>query len=356
MNTIPDPLEVGARVAELIATGRRVSTYKLAVLSALVQHCLEHPTAPDAPLRVPIEDLADRVVDLYWPQVRTFSEVGVLRQNEQSGRSLPDVVRELRTAAEAAGLTTPAQLRATEPALHTRHRRAIAQTLARQPLFALQRTGTSAPGAPFLYDDTWLHKKTTVAELDAHGWSIDLHPGVATALARTAGLLQPVLQQWWVADVQRMNAAELDAPDLHGFLFGAARSAVARLAPALADLQDGRCFYCAGTLRTGTHVDHVLPWSRVALDGVVNLVAADARCNLAKSATLPAVDHVVRALARPDGDLHAVAGPLRWPLERERVAGVAVGLYGTSPVGTPLWRAPGVFDLLDPTDAARVAA
>ncbi|WP_432536167.1 hypothetical protein [Kineococcus arenarius] len=167
MNTIPDPLEVGARVAELIATGRRVSTYELAVLSALVQHCLEHPTAPDAPLRVPIEDLADRVVDLHWPQGRTSSEVGVLRQNEQSGRSLPDVVRELRTAAEAAELTTPAQLRATEPALHARHRRAIAHTLARQPLFALQRTGTSAPGAPSLYDDTWLREKTTVAELDA---------------------------------------------------------------------------------------------------------------------------------------------------------------------------------------------
>ncbi|MCI2237038.1 HNH endonuclease [Paenibacillus sp. TRM 82003] len=356
MSTIPEPLEVGARVAELLATGRRVSTYKLAVLSALLQHCLEHPTAPVAPLRVPIGDLADRVVDLYWPQVRPFSRVGVLRQNEQAGRSLPDVVRGLRTDAEAAGLATPAQLRAADPGRWSRRRRAVAQTLAQQPLFALQRTGTSAPGTPFLYDDTWLHKKITVAELEAHGWAVELRPGVATALARVAGLLQPVLQQWWVVDVQRMNAAELDAPDLHGFLFGAARTAVARLAPALTDLQAGRCFYCHGPLRAGTHVDHVLPWARVAIDGVANLVAADARCNLAKSATLPAVDHVTRALARDDTDLRAVAASLRWPLERERVTGAAVGLYSASPAGTPLWRAPGVFDPLRPGDSDRFAA
>jgi len=60
----PDPLEVGARVADLLATGRRVSTYKLAALSALLQHCLEHPTGGEGALRVPIGDLADRVVDL----------------------------------------------------------------------------------------------------------------------------------------------------------------------------------------------------------------------------------------------------------------------------------------------------
>ncbi|WP_432491381.1 HNH endonuclease [Kineococcus gypseus] len=350
----PDPLEVGARVAELLATGRRASTYKIAVLTALVQHCLEHPAAPGAALRVPIEDLAERVVELYWPQVRPFARAGVLRQNEQDGRSLPDAVRELRTAAEAAGLSTPAQLRAADPARSAHARREIARTLAQQPLFALQRTGTTAPGTPFLYDDTWLRRKVTVAELDAHDWSIELRPGIAAALVRVAGLLQPVLQQWWVDDVRRMNATELDDPGLHGFLFGADRTDLTPVRRPLADLQRGRCFYCGERLREAVHVDHVLPWSRVAVDGLVNLVAADARCNLAKSATLPAVEHVERALQRDD--LDALAGPLRWPLERERVTGAAASLYGTSPAGTPLWRAPGVFDLLRPGDGARFAA
>ncbi|WP_432574505.1 HNH endonuclease [Kineococcus sp. SYSU DK005] len=356
MDTHVDPLEIGARCAELLATGRRVATYKLAVLSALLQHCTEHPTAPGEPLRVPIADLADRVVDLYWPQVRAFSGAGVLRQNEQGGRSLPDVVRELRAAAHAAGLSTPAQLRACLPGEYARRRREVARTLAQQPLTALQRTGTAAPGTAFLYDDTWLHKKVTTAELDAHGWSVELHPGVPAALARVAGLLQPVLQQWWVADVQRMNAADLGAPDLHGFLFGADRADLTPVRAPLTDLQAGRCFYCARPLREDTHVDHVLPWSRVAVDGLANLVAADRRCNLAKSATLPALDHVARALDRADTDLRAIAAPLRWPVEHARVTGVAAALYATSPPGTPLWREPGVFDLLRAGDGARFAA
>lgn len=146
----PDPLEVGARVAELLATGRRVSTYKLAVLSALLQHCLEHPTGADAELRVPIGDLADRVVDLYWPQVRPFGSSGVLRQNEQGGRSILDVVAGLRAEATAAGLSTPSQLRVARPDLAVRARRNLSITLAQQPLFALQKTGGGAPGTPFL--------------------------------------------------------------------------------------------------------------------------------------------------------------------------------------------------------------
>ena len=347
--TPPDPLEVGARLAELLATGRRVSTYKPAVLSALLQHCLEHPAAPDAVLAVPLEDLADRVVDLYWAQVRTFGAAGVLRQNEQSGRSIPDRVLELRREAQARGLATWSQLRLAAPQLAGRARREVARVLAQQPLTALQTAGPGrAAGQAFLYDDSWLHKKVTAAELDAHRWSVELRPGVAHALARVAGLLQPVLQQWWVSDVERLNRDVTGAPDLHGFLFGASRAAVARLAPGLVELQAGRCFYCRTRLGADVHVDHVLPWSRVAIDGLANLVAADPRCNGAKSATLPALDHVVAALARPAAPLEELGGALRWPVERPRVAAAARGLYSGSPPGTPLWRAPGVLDVLDP--------
>jgi len=38
-------------------------------------------------------------------------------------------------------------------------------------------------------------------------------------------------------------------------------------------------------------------------------------------------------------------------VERERVVGAATSLYAGSPVGTPLWREPGVHDLLDATGA-----
>ncbi|NAZ75263.1 HNH endonuclease [Kineococcus sp. T13] len=344
-----DALALGARLAQLLATGRRVSTYKLATLSALVQHCLENPVADDAAAHVPIPGLADRVVEAYWPQVRAFGEIGLLRQNEQAGagvRTVVDTVRHLRTLAEQRGLGTPAQLRTAEPDLWRRTRRALAVVLAQQPLFALQRSGGRAPGTAFLYDDSWLSKKVTVATLDAHAWSIELLPGVSTALRRLSPVLQPVVQQWWVDDVQRMNRAELDVPDLHGFLFGAERTAVARLAPGLREHQSGRCFYCAQRLPADVHVDHVLPWSRVALDGVRNLVVADPRCNGDKLAALPALEHVQAVLARPEDDLAQIAAPLRWPVESERVRATARSLYASAPAGTPLWRRAGVYDFL----------
>ncbi|NAZ80227.1 hypothetical protein GTR02_00120 [Kineococcus sp. R8] len=59
--------------------------------------------------------------------------------------------------------------------------------------------------------------------------------------------------------------------------------------------------------------------------------------------------HVTTALARRPADLDEIAAPLRWPVDRDRVIGAATSLCAGSPVGTPLWREPGVFDLLPAT-------
>ncbi len=109
-----DALDLGARLAQLLATGRRVSTYKLATLDALLQHCLENPVGEDDGLRVPIPALAERVVETYWPQVRVFGEHGVLRQNEQARPgtvTLLDTVAQARRAAESNRSSNVAQWR-----------------------------------------------------------------------------------------------------------------------------------------------------------------------------------------------------------------------------------------------------
>lgn len=68
-----DPLLLGQRVVAILETGQRDATYKLATLLALIEHCIENlPPAPDDRLRVPIADLAHRVLAIYWRQVRTF--------------------------------------------------------------------------------------------------------------------------------------------------------------------------------------------------------------------------------------------------------------------------------------------
>ncbi len=63
--------------AQLLLTvldeGRRTATYKLAVLLGLLDRCVVATDAHGrAPAAVPVRDLAHRVLELYWPQVRPY--------------------------------------------------------------------------------------------------------------------------------------------------------------------------------------------------------------------------------------------------------------------------------------------
>jgi hypothetical protein len=112
-----DPLELGQRVVGIMETGRRTATYKLAVLSALIDYCVEHfPETPTAPLDVPLDDLADRVIELYWRQVKPFE--GMQRRlyqssGEKSGdRALIlDEIAQLRSGPGQRILQTPSVAR-----------------------------------------------------------------------------------------------------------------------------------------------------------------------------------------------------------------------------------------------------
>ena len=69
----PDPLLLGQRVVAILETGLRTATYKLATLMALIDYCIEKvPERPGDVLLVPIPELAHRVLEIYWPQVRPF--------------------------------------------------------------------------------------------------------------------------------------------------------------------------------------------------------------------------------------------------------------------------------------------
>src|SRR5690349_7455894 len=93
-----DPLLLGQRVVAILESGQRVATYKLATLMALVDHCIENlPERPADSLTVPIPDLAHRVLQLYWRQVRPF-EGHDLRQSSGEKERIPRAVRALRAA------------------------------------------------------------------------------------------------------------------------------------------------------------------------------------------------------------------------------------------------------------------
>ena len=174
---------------------------------------------------------------------------------------------------------------------------------------------------------------------------VRLRPGVAHGLAVLAPMLVPVVHLLWVDDVVRMNAHELDVDPLPSFLFGADRTALTRLVGPLRALQDDRCFYCDDRFRAraDVEVDHVLPWSRIPIDGVANLVLADRRCNAAKSASMPDVGILHRALGRHSADLRSVGADTGTPVLHGRTLAAGLGLYQGLPDGSPLWLSIGTF-------------
>ena len=221
-----DPLLLGQRVIAILETGLRTATYKLATLMALLEHCVENlPDRPSETLKVPLPDLAHRVLDIYWQQVRPF-DGHELRQSTQPRARILIAVNALHAASSRpAGSVDVARLRA--PTDYVNAINEVVLCLAQQPLHRLQRLPGSSISDPFLYDDAFLHDHVSRSTLREHGDAIELKPGVAFGLARLAGLLKPALEIMWVEDVRRMNKfLDAEVPDVAGHLFGRERVAL----------------------------------------------------------------------------------------------------------------------------------
>lgn len=352
-----DPLLLGQRVVAILETGRRTATYKLATLMALLDFCIEHlPDDPTDTLRVPIPDLAHRVLEIYWRQVRPF-EGRELKQSTQPRERIPNAAKGFREAAGRSATVDLAILRA--PSAYRAAIDDIALCLAQQPLHRLQRLPGTAKGEAFLYDDSFLHDQISRRSLREHGDAITLKPGVAYGLARLAGLLKPALEIMWVEDVRRMNKfLEAEVPDVAGHLFGRERIALAAVREPFKEAFGAHCFYCRTHLPADNPIDHVLPWSLVGIDGLANLVLACNRCNTDKGNLLPAVDIVNQVLARDRQLLDEIAAELHWPTQRDRVVAAARGVYRGQPPGVPTWsgyRQTAVLDISYPPWWIRVS-
>ena len=186
-----DPLLLGQRLVAILETGLRTATYKLATLMALLEHCIENmPERPGDVLRVPIPDLAQRVLEIYWQQVRPF-DGHELRQSTQPRARILIATNELR---EAAGVTRTgvavdiARLRAS-----TAYRSAIDEItlcLAQQPLHRLQKLPGSSTSDPFLYDDSFLHDRVSRSTLHAGERRHRAEPRCRTRPCATGGTAQ----------------------------------------------------------------------------------------------------------------------------------------------------------------------
>lgn len=333
-----DPLLLGQRVVAILETGRRTATYKLATLMALIEHSIENlPDDSADSLIVPIPDLAYRVLEIYWRQVRPF-DGRELRQSTQPRARILLATNDLRAVAGgSSGSVDSARLQA--PAAYQKAIDEISLCLAQQPLHRLQKLPGSETSDPFLYNDHFLHDHVTRSTLRAQGDAIELKPGVGHGLARLAGLLKPALEMMWVEDVRRMNKfLDAEVPDISGHLFGRERIALAAVREPYKNAFGPHCFYCNTHLPSGNPIDHVLPWSLAGIDGLANLVLACARCNTDKSSALPTPLIIDQALADDRVTvLEEIAAVLQWPTQSDRVAAAARGIYRAQPAGVPTW-------------------
>lgn len=333
-------IELGQHITALLTHGKRTTTYKFALAMALMDYSIEHlPNDPEAPLRVSIKKLADYVIGYYWNQVEMYdADVQLLFHGTGSNAAIPNYIRDFKSKyplfkeASAARENSSAY-----PALVTK----VARALARYPVTHLQAPLKNAPSSrALLYILPWPGKEFSVKALDECNWEITLRPGVAWGFAHLSQLLRPFIELQWQNDIVRFNSTHLKTDRLSEFLWGASRLNVGVLASDLTDLQDGRCFYCNTKLSGAkTHIDHVLPWSRFFLDGISNLVAADDKCNLNKSDSLPIQEHVQEALSRNLADLTAIAATRNFAVMLDSTKSVATNIYKITPAGTPLWRA-----------------
>jgi 5-methylcytosine-specific restriction endonuclease McrA len=334
----------------VLEEGSFTATYKYAVILALMDLCLEHSTrAGAAPSSLTTRQLAEKVVELYWPQARAFRE-RVLLQN--SGRQAGILSRIVRFQDGLAEPSAPvARARSLAPAAYARLLREVEWILVEMPLPKLQRVGREV--VPFLYRIRWSDDvRRGDFSSDDFDNMIRFVGEAGDHLVRLAPLIRPLVQREWARLVAQFN--RLPEAELERFLFGAKREAIAHLAGPLGELQDGRCFYCAERLGARVAVDHFVPWSRHPDDGLDNLVVAHAPCNGEKRDHLAAAEHVERwaeRMRRQADELGRIATATPWQREPERTLGVARSIYLRLPARARLWQ---LEDRFVPADTGRL--
>jgi 5-methylcytosine-specific restriction endonuclease McrA len=332
------------RVLALLDQGSFVATYKYAVLLALMDLCLEKTRrSGGAPESITTRQLAEKVIELYWPQTVQFGGK-TLRQNAGGqARIVTDICRFRASLSDAS--VSLHRGRAEAPAAFERLAREVEWALIHMPLPRLQVVGGETDR--LLYDIAWgpdiERNRRAVSAYQRSGAStfdnrILLLPGVGDHLVTLNGLLRPLLHRAWSAMVAQLNG--LQQSKLESFLFGVERSALTEIRPFLLDLQRGGCFYCGRRMSGPGEVDHFIPWARYPDNGVDNLVVADRRCNGAKRDFLAADSHLERWRehnSRESSTLAQVARDLGWEAHADDTLRVARGIYLRLPERARVW-------------------
>lgn len=364
-------IQLAERLIQLLDRGGFSSTYKYAVLVALMDLCLELTSATGLPPEmITTRQLAEKVIELYWLHCAPYDSVrSVLRQSTGGDARTALIVRHILqfrktidprqerslSLAQARAKSAPGQY---EGLVHE-----IEWTLIHMPLPRLQLVGRQEDTFLYEYGFTRDTPRGVVAryqrgESSSFDNRLNLRPGVSAALIALNGVLRPLVYRSWALMVASMNGLEKES-QLENFLFGSERISLLPVRSALHELQGGRCFYCDKSMSPGCDVDHFVPWSRHADNSIDNLVAAHKPCNGRKSDYLAAAEHVERwreRSARRAADLAAIAREKTWESQAERTFSVARAIYRMLPDDARLWQSGQSFVLIEHPRIAQALA
>ncbi|MEI8083517.1 MAG: HIT family protein, partial [Actinomycetes bacterium] len=203
-----DPAALTQQVLSLIDEGQRSATYKPALMLAILELAVERaPADPDADLglRLPLPDIADRVMAYYWPQVREYPAAGdILRQANGPRMRVTKALQELSATTGIAPTVELDVVMDSHRQAYEKTRNSVVVALTKQPIPRLQRITSGGDFFPRpLYDDADFIPETGLRKgADA---AIRLRRGVATALARNATLLRMAIENVWIREVASMN-------------------------------------------------------------------------------------------------------------------------------------------------------
>jgi 5-methylcytosine-specific restriction endonuclease McrA len=373
------PIEVVEHVLRLLQEGNRVSTYKNAVLLALIDLSLEQSIPrPDDRISIKTRDITEKVISYYWDQTLLFADrnemsARVLRQIAPGPASNASIIKSIRDFRERRG-SDGVSLRAArlaDRAGYIKLCNEVEWTLIAMPLPKLQRVGRA--NDDILYSIRWRddHKnqndtkpkaqRSEVAQYQAVASrtavdvydSVELLPGVGSAFASLHALLRPHIIQHWISDVVSWNGLEHSdtRSDVSGFLFSDfQRVSLAPVREVLIDFDLRSCFYCCRNLTGDVEIDHFIPWSRTHDDGLHNLVTSCRACNQDKLDYFGSHSHLKKWLDRMNGrrrELESLSARIQWEFHPQKAIARAANIYSKMPHNILVWDGMGEFIPLD---------
>jgi hypothetical protein len=139
---VAEAAEFAQRILQIINQGSLTSTYKLALLMALMDVCMER-VAVDEQQPIKVDVLASKIVDLYWQQTLPYPGHGeVLRQSGTAGQAkIVSLIQQFRAHLEQGQPLNASPAKIVDPEGYDRLVRAIEHQLYRWVLLKLQTVG-----------------------------------------------------------------------------------------------------------------------------------------------------------------------------------------------------------------------